>query len=64
MMKRIGNVCSKKWILEFESYSTYAIEKGIEDLVAMLWSAITLEGINIMVFHHTSHGAILWRKFK
>ena len=39
-------------------------EKGIEDLVAMLWSAITLEGINIMVFHHTSHGAILWRKFK
>ena len=29
----------------------------------MLWSDITLDGINVMVSHHTSHGTVPWNVF-
>ena len=50
MIKHIDCACSKNWILKLLSYTTFPMIYASEELVSMLWSAITLEGINAMVY--------------
>ena len=38
--------------------------KRSEDFLIMLWSAITLLGKSVIVFHHPACGVILWCKFQ